>query len=135
MGNWWGGAILPGVGLQFRSLFQHTAALPLLSLEALPHRWACNTPDAILSGVAYTLLAGVQSFLEDWLHTYPHTHICFTGGDGQWLYQHLLPWLRVQALENPELEDPEPAIDPEPVDRVTYHPHLGLWGMLGLSSN
>jgi hypothetical protein len=39
-----------------------------------------------------------------------------------------LPWLRVQALENPKLEDPEP------VDRVTYHPHLGLWGMQCLIS-
>lgn len=113
-----GGAILPGLGLQFQSLFQHTAALPLLSLETLPDRWACNTADAILSGVAYTLLAGVQSFLQDWFNTYPHTQVCFTGGDGQWLYQHLSPWL----------QDP---LDSS--DRVTYEPHLALGGLWGIT--
>jgi len=106
------------LGLQFQSLFQHTAALPLLSLETLPDRWACNTADAILSGVAYTLLAGVQSFLQDWFNTYPHTQVCFTGGDGQWLYQHLSPWL----------QDP---LDSS--DRVTYEPHLALGGLWGIT--
>jgi type III pantothenate kinase len=119
-----GGAILPGLGLQFRSLFQHTAALPLLALEALPDRWARNTPDAILSGVAHSLLAGVQSFLQDWLQLYPQTQICFTGGDGQWLYQHLLPWLRAQEFEHQSPSHPLGS------DRLIYGPHLGLWGMV-----
>lgn len=109
-----GGAILPGLGLQLRSLFQHTAALPLLSVEGLPDRWGANTPDAILSGITYTLLAGMRDFLQDWVYTYPQTQICFTGGDGQWLYEHLLPWLTAQFPANP----------------VRYEPHLGLWGML-----
>lgn len=112
-----GGAILPGLGLQLRSLFQHTAALPLLSLDRLPDRWACNTPDAILSGIAYTLLAGMRDFLQNWLQTYPQTQLCFTGGDGQWLYHQLLPWLTADF----------------PVNRVTAQPHLGLWGMLFLT--
>ncbi|MFZ9740140.1 MAG: pantothenate kinase [Prochlorotrichaceae cyanobacterium] len=113
-GQFVGGAILPGLGLQFRSLFQHTAALPSLHLEALPDRWARNTPDAIRSGIAYTLLAGVQSFLEDWIQHYPQTHLCFTGGDGQWLYHQLSPRLSVTL----------------PAGQITYNPHLALWGIL-----
>ena len=88
-GQFVGGAILPGVGLQFRSLAENTAALPLVSINDRPSRWARNPGDALRSGIYYTILAGVQDFLQDWLGTYPHSSIYFTGGDGQWLYERL----------------------------------------------
>jgi len=88
-----GGAILPGLGLQIRSLTQHTAALPeindrLNKLAAMPPaRWAKNTPDAMLSGVLYTLLAGIVDFVEAWLQAYPDSSIVVTGGDRDLLFQ------------------------------------------------
>lgn len=85
-----GGAILPGLGLQLRSLYQQTAALPVVPLPAiLPSRWQQNTPDAIASGVLYTALATIRDFSQDWLQLYPQGQLLLTGGDGERLLQFL----------------------------------------------
>ena len=78
-----GGAILPGLQLQMRSLHEHTT-LPSLNspdLVALPSRWAIGTPEAIQSGILYTLLAGLQDFIADWLRQFSGGAIAITGGD------------------------------------------------------
>jgi type III pantothenate kinase len=81
-----GGAILPGLQLQMRSLHEHTA-LPLLRAQNLTQdstlspRWALSTPEAIKSGILYTLLAGLQDFVADWLQQFPESAIVITGGD------------------------------------------------------
>lgn len=86
-----GGAILPGLGLQARSLAVGTAALPDLSFsefaDALPRRWAKETAGAIASGIFYTILAGLADFIADWLKNFPGSAIAFTGGDGSVLYR------------------------------------------------
>jgi type III pantothenate kinase len=83
-----GGAILPGVQLQLRSL-THTAALPLLSSQPLVvSRWATNTADAIYSGIVHTILAGIRDFVEDWLKKFPESAIALTGGDSALLFRH-----------------------------------------------
>lgn len=86
-----GGAILPGLQLQMRSLFQHTAALPAIDTQftSLPPRWADNTPDAIRSGVLYGVLASVREFVQSWLQQFPTSAIALTGGDHELLYQAL----------------------------------------------
>ena len=85
-----GGAILPGLGLQFRTLSQGTAELPKVDLpETLPPRWATNTGGAIASGILHTVLAGIESFIQDWQREYPQAAIVLTGGDGQWLKRNL----------------------------------------------
>lgn len=87
---WAGGAILPGLQLQFTSLAQYTAALPEVRLPAqLPQRWAHETPEAITSGITYTLLAGIQDFIAAWQQRFPHSPIISTGGDGHWIAQNL----------------------------------------------
>lgn len=79
-----GGAILPGLGLQGRSLTQFTAALPQLDPLAttLPPRWATDTLAAMHSGILYTLLAGLDAFITDWWKQFPDSALVFTGGDG-----------------------------------------------------
>ena len=85
-----GGAILPGLDLQFQSLSQRTAALPRLNLpKTLPNRWAMNTEEAIASGIIHTLLTGIMDFIEDWLKQFPDSKIIFTGGDGEILLSYL----------------------------------------------
>lgn len=77
-----GGAILPGLGLQLKTLTVETAALPKVSLtEDLPQLWAKNTSDAIISGVVYTLLSGIVYFINNWLTQFNHSKIIITGGD------------------------------------------------------
>jgi len=79
-----GGAIAPGLGLQLKTLNTFTDQLPkvLVDPEQLPHRWALATPDAMASGVIYTLLAGVRDFIADWQQHYPGGQVVLTGGDG-----------------------------------------------------
>ncbi|MBE9045712.1 pantothenate kinase [Pleurocapsales cyanobacterium LEGE 10410] len=85
-----GGAILPGLRSQLTSLKQKTAALPAVELPAtLPPRWASNTDQAIASGIIYTTITGIHSYIVDWLEQFPHSKIIFTGGDAELLAQYL----------------------------------------------
>jgi type III pantothenate kinase len=91
-----GGAILPGVRSLFQTLKQSTAALPQLDPShhtiTLSDRWATNTPNAIQSGIIHMLVAGLQSFIQDWQQRYPDSPIMITGGDAGlingWLSAH-----------------------------------------------
>ncbi|WP_107670238.1 pantothenate kinase [Cyanothece sp. BG0011] len=84
-----GGAILPGLKLQFNSLSTKTAALPNIQLpQKLGDRWANNTENAIISGILYTVLSGIQTFIDDWLIKYPESKIILTGGDAENLYNY-----------------------------------------------
>jgi type III pantothenate kinase len=89
-----GGAILPGLSLQLRSLQSETAALPLLAAlpDHLPQRWAKDTETAIQSGVIYGVLASLTSRIEQWLEQHPNTQIILTGGDASALASYLNQW-------------------------------------------
>jgi type III pantothenate kinase len=109
-----GGAILPGVGLQLASLGQKTGQLPQLNVEtmqSLPPRFALNTPEAIQSGVIYTLLAGIKDFITDWWQLFPDSKVAMKGGDRILLFNYL------QALY------------PEIAERLIVEPNLIFWGM------
>lgn len=83
-----GGAILPGLGLQFTSLGQKTGQLPLLKtreIRELPPRFAMDTSQAIQSGTIYTLLAGIKEFIDEWLWLFSDSKIAMTGGDSELL--------------------------------------------------
>ena len=96
-----GGAILPGIRTQLQSLNQKTAALPEVSLpQTLPPRWANNTRDAIASGVIYTIISGIGSFIEHWQTNYPHSAIIITGGDGSFLSQYLTAQTKIAIDSN-----------------------------------
>ncbi|MGB3754744.1 MAG: pantothenate kinase [Rivularia sp. (in: cyanobacteria)] len=85
-----GGAILPGLGLQFSTLTNKTGQLPNVELpQQLPPRYAINTSEAIQSGIIYTILAGIKDFIAAWLQNYPESKIAITGGDRTLLFNHL----------------------------------------------
>jgi type III pantothenate kinase len=78
-----GGAILPGISLQLRSLHEHTTDLPLLSRpDQLPPRWSLTTTDAINSGVLYGVTTAVQDGIRAWQREV-NGKVVLTGGDGQ----------------------------------------------------
>ncbi|MEH2289929.1 pantothenate kinase [Nostoc sp.] len=109
-----GGAILPGLGLQFATLGQQTGQLPFLetpTLTFLPSRFALNTTEAIQSGVIYTLIAGIKDFIEAWLQLFPNGKITLKGGDRTLLLNYL------QALY-PKIAAP-----------LIVEPNLIFWGM------
>jgi type III pantothenate kinase len=91
-GQFLGGAILPGLALQFKALAQDTASLPAGELgTALPPRWARSTPEAIRSGVIRGCLATLADFVTDWQQQYPEAAIVLTGGDAPQLHQWVTP--------------------------------------------
>lgn len=107
-----GGAILPGLTLQFQSLARKTAALPVVELPRnLPPRWALNTPDAIASGILYTILAGIAAYLTNWQASFANSQIIFTGGDAKLLQQYF-------KCEYPEI-----------ARKTIVDCHLIFWGM------
>lgn len=108
-----GGAILPGLGLQFAALNQKTAQLPQVETEivSLPPRFALDTPQAIQSGVIYTLVAGIKDFITEWWRLFPDSNIAITGGDRLLLFNYLQAQL--------------PAI----AQRLHVEPNLIFWGM------
>ena len=86
-----GGAISPGLRSQLTSLKQKTA-LPEIELpHTLPQRWALNTDEAIASGIIYTTISGIFSYIADWQRQFPNNQVIFTGGDAEllWRYLHL----------------------------------------------
>jgi type III pantothenate kinase len=86
-----GGAIWPGLRLQWQALHQGTAALPGFQADFKPiNRWATNTPEAIASGIFHSTLAGIKDFYLDWQSQFPETTLVITGGDGKILYLSLL---------------------------------------------
>ncbi|BDM81026.1 pantothenate kinase [Acaryochloris marina] len=115
-----GGAILPGLGLQLRSLSQSTAALPTIALpQDLPSRWSLTTDIAIQSGILHTLVSGIIDFIKAWLEQYPTSQIVLTGGDAETLYRYLL-----QASK--------PKAAPKLLDLVILQPQLQGIGLLHL---
>lgn len=100
-----GGAILPGLATQLKALREHTASLPLVTLEdTLPVRWAQTTPEAIKSGVVHAVTAVIWDFLTDWYHQHPNGTAVTTGGDSA----RLLAWLTagdrpIQLHHDPDL--------------------------------
>lgn len=84
-----GGAILPGLQVQFQALGQQTAALPALNTNRIlemPDRWAKNTEEAIASGILHTATASIQDFVSNWRGSFPDSTIVMTGGDAALLH-------------------------------------------------
>lgn len=118
-----GGAILPGLGLQVRSLSQSTA-MPQVELpDQLPDRWAMTTPAAIQSGSVYTTLAGIRDFVQAWWQEFPGSWIVLTGGDRTRLYNYLDAW----SAQQPHA--------PEWTTRLVCDPNLIFWGIQFLRQN
>ena len=108
-----GGAILPGLGLQFTTLRQKTGQLPQVQTEitCLPPRFALNTAEAIQSGIIYTLLAGIKDFCLSWWQLFPDAKILIKGGD----HALVLKYLQFQF--------------PEIAARLIVQPNVIFWGM------
>lgn len=58
-----GGAILPGIGLWAQALRDHTAALPLVALEAAPESVGRSTRDNIASGLYFGHLGAIRELV------------------------------------------------------------------------
>lgn len=106
-----GGAILPGLYVQFKVLHQQTAALPQLIPFQLPPRWALDTKNAIASGIIYTTIAGIHDYINSFRYQFSDSSLIVTGGDSKLIVRYL------QTLY------------PEISQQILVDNHLIFWGM------
>jgi type III pantothenate kinase len=112
-----GGAILPGLGLQLRSLESQTAELPWAELPPqLPALWATETEIAMQSGVVYGAIATLVHRIEQWRTHHLTTQIILTGGDAKSLATYLNAWY-------------QPSHQPDWLLSLSLEPHLLLQGI------
>jgi type III pantothenate kinase len=81
-GTFLGGAILPGLQLQLRSLHEHTAQLPEVSAAVPETPYGRDTAEAIQTGVCRGLAGAVRAIVEGYatsLNFWPQ--VVATGGD------------------------------------------------------
>ena len=77
-----GGAILPGLTMQLRSLHEHAAQLPKVEIGLPDSVFGCNTVEAIQIGVCRGLIGAVRNLVESYatsLNQWPQ--VVATGGD------------------------------------------------------
>jgi type III pantothenate kinase len=79
-----GGAIFPGVRLMAKSLHEHTALLPLVSVQSEPPELpGTSTPDAIKAGIHSAVVGGVRHLIERLgAQARSRAKVFVTGGDG-----------------------------------------------------
>ena len=82
-----GGVILPGIYLTKNALSQNTAQLK--NDEGVLQIPAINTANAIQSGFILSVLGNLKSFFELALSKSKDVHIILSGGDAEYIYQHL----------------------------------------------
>jgi type III pantothenate kinase len=116
-----GGAIWPGLCLQWQALQQGTAALSdfraNFQADFKPvNRWAMNTAEAIASGIFHNTLSGIRDFYLDWQRHFPETTLVITGGDGKILY------LSLQSDEGQNYA----------LESLQYSPDAIFWGVLAV---
>lgn len=83
-GVFMGGAILPGLNLQARSLNEWTDALPRVSVEATQAVFGATTEQAIRNGILYGVIGAIREITERYateLHAWPH--LVATGGNAE----------------------------------------------------
>jgi len=77
-----GGAILPGVKLQLRSLHEHTSALPDVEAGVPELPYGRDTAEAIQTGVCRGIAGAVRCLVESYAtHLNRWPHVVATGGD------------------------------------------------------
>mgnify|MGYP000851728766 CR=1 FL=1 len=102
---YWGGSITPGIKMRFKAMHHFTGRLPLMALpENIPSLTENTTATAMQSGIYWGVLAEVEGIIKAYQKDFPHLQIIVTGGDTDFLKQHLSidvqadPYLVLQGL-------------------------------------
>ena len=89
-GTYRGGAILPGMGINFRALHTFTAKLPLLNIgdiTSVPVTGR-STAECMTAGVVAAARYAVAGFVAHYRSEEPGTQVMLTGGDAALLWGH-----------------------------------------------
>ena len=84
-----GGAILPGLNMQAQALHEHTAGLPLTTIEDTSVVYGASTEQAIRNGVVIGVVGALREITERYatdLHAWPQ--LVATGGGAELVRRH-----------------------------------------------
>lgn len=87
-----GGAILPGIFTQFRSLTEHTSALKKIKLKKVESYFGKNTNDAISSGILNGTISLIKNYIQQAKNEVcsENLSIFLTGGNAIWIMENLM---------------------------------------------
>jgi type III pantothenate kinase len=83
-GEYKGGNIAPGIALRFKSLHEHTGALPLVSPQGALPNLGTDTETAIRSGVLNGIRHEALGYITELESQYPFLLVFLTGGDAEY---------------------------------------------------
>ena len=93
-----GGAIFPGFGLMASALHEHTALLPVVTMDEAVLPPGASTVHAIKAGVFHAIVGGIERLIFEYQHRYPAAfEIFLTGGDAKRIATRLRHPVRVWA--------------------------------------
>jgi type III pantothenate kinase len=84
-----GGSISPGLTMRYRSLNSFTGKLPLIEHQEPMELLGKSTEESIISGVGYGVLGELNYRIHNLLKIYPNISVLLTGGDADFLANHL----------------------------------------------
>ena len=76
-----GGNIAPGIWLRFRSLHEHTGALPMVEARGVVPMLGNDTETAIRSGVLNGIRHEMEGYIDELGSLFPSLLVFLTGGD------------------------------------------------------
>ncbi|MBK7130884.1 MAG: type III pantothenate kinase [Crocinitomicaceae bacterium] len=80
-GNYFGGAISPGLHMRYRSLHDYTGKLPMIESTTNTITTGTNTTESIQAGVENGILDEINGFINRYTQQYSDLTIFMTGGD------------------------------------------------------
>lgn len=97
-----GGAISPGFRLMAQALHHYTALLPLITINQIPDPLGTNTPEAMQSGIFWSIVGGIRTLVEHYQKKWPGAELFLTGGDAV-LVSSALKKLGLEGIVRPTL--------------------------------
>lgn len=98
-GNYYGGAISPGLNMRFQALHTFTARLPLVSATADVKLIGNSTESCILSGVINGVIAEMDGIIEQYSAKFEDLQVILCGGDALFFEKKL----KASIFASPEL--------------------------------
>ncbi len=101
-GEFYGGAISPGINMRYKALNTFTGKLPLVEKQNITYLTGTTTEESISSGVINGIVAEIDGVIERYRTIHPGLIVVFGGGDSKFLHKRLKN--SIFALPNPVLE-------------------------------
>ena len=90
-GNYYGGAISPGLRMRFESVHHFTARLPRVEPKENPPLIGMSTEECIQSGIGIGLIEEINGVIGRYLAKYPDLRVVLCGGDVAFFENYVKP--------------------------------------------